>query len=484
MSMINLFCLMAAMMALTVAFGRAAQADDAGTPRVDNHRQANRVRPYEKNPRYWQYKGRPVVLLGGSRKDNLFQIPNLKEHLDLLHSVGGNVIRNTMSDRPAEGYEIKAFKQLDDGKYDLNQWNDAYWERFETMLKLTAARDIIVQIEVWDRFDHARDMWQSDPFNPKNNINYTHQQSQLAAEYPDHPGANKQPFFYTVPELNNNTVVLPYQQKFVDKMLSYSLQYDNVLYCMDNETKGSPKWAEYWAKYIRAQAAAAGVRVELTEMWDAWDVREKMHWVTYDQPELYSFVDISQNSQTPGQKNWDNAQWVWQRLATEPRPINSTKIYGASTGSWLDRGITEAHAVNTFWRNVIGGFASSRFHRPPSGIALTDRAQTQLRSARLLLKELDIFNCKPDAGLTLLTNRAENEAYLTRVDGRQYAVYFTDGGQVGLDLRGVNGTFRGKWLDIERSIWLGDFVAKGGEVIPLQPPKPQQWIALLTISAD
>jgi hypothetical protein len=43
----------------------------------------NRIQPYKQNPRYWQYKGKPVLLLGGTKDDNLFQIPDLKEHLDL-----------------------------------------------------------------------------------------------------------------------------------------------------------------------------------------------------------------------------------------------------------------------------------------------------------------------------------------------------------------------------------------------------------------
>ena len=53
----------------------------------------NRIKPFAENPRYWQYEGEPVLLIGGSREDNLFQIPDLKEHLDLLVSVGGNYIR-------------------------------------------------------------------------------------------------------------------------------------------------------------------------------------------------------------------------------------------------------------------------------------------------------------------------------------------------------------------------------------------------------
>lgn len=61
---------------------------------------ADRIRPYEKNPYYWQYKGEPVLLLGGSWQDNLFNQPiGLERRLDLLTSVGGNYLRNVMSHR-------------------------------------------------------------------------------------------------------------------------------------------------------------------------------------------------------------------------------------------------------------------------------------------------------------------------------------------------------------------------------------------------
>ncbi|WP_194775437.1 hypothetical protein [Pararhodonellum marinum] len=40
------------------------------------------LRPYTGNPAYWRYKGQPVLLLGGSKHDNLFQSDSLREHLD------------------------------------------------------------------------------------------------------------------------------------------------------------------------------------------------------------------------------------------------------------------------------------------------------------------------------------------------------------------------------------------------------------------
>ena len=445
------------------------------------HREAARIQPHSGNPRYWQYRAEPLVLLGGSVKDNLFQIPDLEAHLDLLVSVGGNYIRNTMSDRSDQGFEIVAFGQGADRRYDLSTWNDEYWQRFTDLMRWTSERDIVVQIEVWDRFDHSRGNWETDPFNPASNVNYTCEESDLASEYPNHPGRNEQPFFYTVPALRNNQVVLPFQQAFVDRMLSFSLEYDHVLYCMDNETSGAPEWGAYWSEYIEGRARERGVSVETTEMWDKWDVTSEEHRPTLDHPETYSFVDLAQNSWQLGQTNWDNAQWVRRYIAGAPRPVNSTKIYGADTHAQVEaRGVTTVHAQQTFWRNLIGGFATSRFHRPPSGLGLSEAAQVHIRSARTLTREFDFFRAGPDAQSALLQERQPNEAYLTRVPGEQYAVCFTDGGSVKLDLSGEEGCFCLRWLEAATGQWQNAGTVAAGGRVPLLSPAGGIWVALLS----
>lgn len=87
---------------------------------------ADGIRPYEQNPRFWEYRGEPVWLLGGSDDDNLFQTPDLTRQLDAMQAVGANYIRNTMSDRNDRGFEVYPFLRLASGKYDLDQWNDEY----------------------------------------------------------------------------------------------------------------------------------------------------------------------------------------------------------------------------------------------------------------------------------------------------------------------------------------------------------------------
>ena len=453
--------------AICLASASRAAADNSG-----------RIQPWSKNPRYWQYKGQSVLLLGGSKDDNLFQIPDLKDHLDEMKAVGANYIRNTMSDRHDKGFEVYPFKQLADGKYDLEQWNEEYWKRFENMLRWTAERDIIVQIEVWDRFDYSTDKWPPHPYNPKNNVNYTHEQSGLADRYPDHPAQNKQPFFFATPKQRNNTVVFQYQRRFVDKMLSYSLKHDHVLYCMDNETAGEEAWGAFWAEHIQQRAAAAGKQVCVTEMWDDWDLKAERHRRTLDHPERYQFADVSQNNQKKGQEHWDNFQWVYARIAKQPRPLNTVKTYGADGGRFGNN----RDGLERWWRHVIGGAASARFHRKDSGLGLSDPAKASLRAARKLESLIKLWDVEP--ANHLLSDRENNEAYLAAKPGQAYALYFIDGGTVGLDLKDAPGRFEVHWVEIGTGEWGKRESLAGGAVVKLSAPAKGHWAAAIVKSKE
>ena len=102
--------------------------------------QVSAIEPYANNPWYWAVDGQPVLLLGGSDDDNLFQWPKEKliPQLDRIQSACGNYVSNTMSDRKDGGFEVYPFAQNADGEYDLNEWNPEYWARFETFLEETA----------------------------------------------------------------------------------------------------------------------------------------------------------------------------------------------------------------------------------------------------------------------------------------------------------------------------------------------------------
>lgn len=448
------------------------------SPGIAQHERfgADRIQPYAANPYYWQYEGEPVMLLGGTKDDNLFQIPDLEAHLDLLASVGGNYIRNTMSSRD-EG-NVQPFVQRPDGRYDLDQWNPEYWQRFENMLRWTAERGIIVQIEVWAFHDFYGEWEAFLPWNPTYNVTYTAENTRLKTGSYGSYWDTQHDFFYTVPALHNDTEVLARQQAFVDKILSHTLQYGNVLYCMTNEifTQYSPEWGWYWARYIEAKAAEQGQAVEVAEMFQNHDLNHAQHRATLDHPEIYDFIDISQNSRKLDQEHWDKLQWVRQYIADHPRPINHTKTYGGDAVAWTDG---DVHGIERFWRNIIGGAASTRFHRPPSGIGLNEAAQAHLRSGRMLVEAFDVFTAVPDVESALLLDREPDEAYLTYVPGEQYAVYFPQGGTVRLDLTAAAGPFEVRWLEAATSRWHPAGPVQGGRAVPLTAPGAGNWVVLV-----
>ncbi len=417
------------------------------TPNKTSEKISSPIQPSASHKQYWSMNSDNIMLLGGSVEDNLFQHQNIVAHLDLVKSVGGNYVRNTMSSRD-EG-DVWAFAKNDDGLYNLNNWNEEYWARFDNFLEACSERDIIVQIELWATFDFYRENWDVNPFNPKNNVNYTVERVQIPTEVNSHPTLTENNFFWSIPTQESNLRLLEFQQKFIDKLLSYSLKFDNILYCMDNETSVTSEWGKFWSLYIKKVAKEQSKKIYTTEMWDPWDLDHAAHRETFDHPEIYDFVDISQNNHKTNDAHWDNGLAQIERLKKNNmlRPLNNVKVYGNDGG----RHKTTQNAIESFMRNVLFGAASSRFHRPPSGQGLNDIAQHVIRGTRSYIDQSDFFNAHPSNHL--LSAREENEAFCRAIEGEEYAIYFPSGGQVQLKTTIENGDIFIKWLDILSSEW-------------------------------
>ncbi len=446
----------------------------------------------ERSPWYWNYKGKTVLLLGGSWQDNLFNHPEgLEEHLDLIVSVGGNYLRNTMSHRN-EG-NVFAYERDELGLFDLNRFNEEYWNRFGNFLKLAWDRDMIVQVEIWDPWDMYEDHqsyggWSHNPFNPANNANYTSEESGLPTliNYPPTGQPTEHPFFRTIPLMDDNALILGFQKAYIDKLLSISLRYPNILYCIHNETGEMVEFGDYWTGYVRAGAEQVGVPVHITDMRRSENVRSEDHAHIYDNPLRYTFVDISQNNAWSGlgQGHYNNILYVRERLSAHPRPINNNKNYGAARHG-------EEESVARMGRIIFAGAASARFHRPhpiedPAmmydksdfGLGISPRAQKVIKSLRMATDQLDIALTAPMN--ELLSDREENEAYLLAEPGRQYALYFPDGGSVVLDLSHASGQWNYKWINLDRAEWSDSNQLRAGRNVRLTTPDKGHWIAVLT----
>jgi hypothetical protein len=418
---------------------------------------AERIQPFHENRMYWQYEGQPVLLLGGSNDDNLFQWTGktLTEHLDLMVSVGGNYVRNVMSDRD-EG-NVFAFKKTKDGLYDLNTWNEEYWKRLEFFLEETAKRKIFVHLTLWDQYDlraKGYEMKDTSPWNPKSNINYT--ESEFGQSWED--------FFFTAEK--GNKIVLQYQRRFVSRVLETSLKYGHVLYNICNENFTSFRWDNYWAQFIKETAEAkGGIKAQVTAM--QMDAEATVRQVLGN-PGLYTFADISQNNQDAlglsGTAHMDKVLRLRQFVAAAGEmPLNNVKIYGAENGT-KEAG-SGIEAVQRFWRDLFGGCASVRFHRnhhqnPSWGMGLTEDAQLTIQAARAFSQEFNVFNASPLPGL--LSNVSANQAYCMGNPGVEYAVYLPKGGSVVFDPLIYTEEVEVSWFDVETG------APSGAEIHPVR----------------
>jgi hypothetical protein len=96
---------------------------------------------------------------------------------------------------------------------------------------------------------------------------------------------------------------------------------------------------------------------------------------------------------------------------------------------------------------------------------------------RMLTDEMDIFTCRPHNDM--LSDGQPNEAYCIAHPGREYAVYFPDGGEVDLDVRGLSKPFVVKWLRVLKSEWGEPERVESRNRLKLRCPSQGHWAVLI-----
>jgi hypothetical protein len=244
---------------------------------------------------------------------------------------------------------------------------------------------------------------------------------------------------------------------------------------MDNETSVNSDWGKYWADYIQKKAFLEGKKVYTTEMWDPWNLNHPLHLESIDNPEIFNFIDISQNNHELGDVHWNNALGVFARLQkmNNIRPVNNIKVYGHDGGKHK----TSQDGMTNFVLNVLLGCASTRFHRPGSGLGLNDTAWHFIKSMREITQQEGFFDTQP--GNKVLLERDTNEAYCRMKEGKLYFIYFPKGGEVGLKIadKQTNNTIR--WLDILGSDWKKPTRLDNTGPLTIKAPDNKHWIAVI-----
>ena len=247
---------------------------------------------------------------------------------------------------------------------------------------------MFTQVEIWDGYDimlmddvdddDGNVRWYNHPWNPKNNVNYTTNQTTLPKVWSKGwRDGSQHPFHLTVPDLNDDAIVLEFQKAFIEKVLSYSLQYDHALYQIGNEDWWTAEWTNYWAKFIHRQAEQVGRSVYVARSplkvarWQSDSLPNPDYpgvASVLEFPELYNFADISQTGIEHGESHMRLVRESWEKTQDRPVPLNSSKQYGADTSHPIHWFGDTDEAIDRFVRSIFGGQAAVRFHRYSWGV--------------------------------------------------------------------------------------------------------------------
>lgn len=209
------------------------------------------------NPHYLFYKGKPLVLITsdhhyGAVIDKDF---DYVKYLNYLAGNGMNLTRiypggmfetpdkylpgNPLGPRPgrqllpwAKSAQAGANPLLAEPgqpsyRYDLNKWNQEYFDRLKDFVGFAKKKDIIVEIPFFNGM--YNDCWPLMAMNHENNI-------QNAGQYED-----KECGLFTSTDVRNKDVI-KYQKAYIKKITSELNEFDNLIYdiCDEPSLQGLP----------------------------------------------------------------------------------------------------------------------------------------------------------------------------------------------------------------------------------------------------
>lgn len=192
------------------------------------------------NPHYLNYRNKPVLLItSGEHYGSVINLDfDYKKYLQTLKANGLNYTRifsgtyvgvtdcfaiKSSPLTPEAGRFLAPWKRTNDiglykgeKKFDLNLWNDDYFDRLKDFLNEAKKQDVVVEFSFFCS-TYTDSIWVRNPFNPGNNINLTHAVDRTK-----------------IHTLTDNQIT-NYQLKFVEKVIYELNGFDNLFYEIVNE---------------------------------------------------------------------------------------------------------------------------------------------------------------------------------------------------------------------------------------------------------
>lgn len=424
---------------------------------------------HPENPHYFLFKGKPFVIISSSEHYGAVLNPdfNMIPYLDALQKDGMTYTRlftgtyfeksgsfgiqkNTLA--PAAGKAILPWKRSNEpgavcggNKFDLDKWDENYFSRLKTFVSEAEKREIIVEVTL---FSSVYDNWDTQVWNPENNITIKE----------DIGKKNIQTL--------NNGIAFEYQESVVRKIVRELNGSDNVIYEIQNEP-----WADHTERlepnefFNNRESALDGHEwqksIEITDNssieWqkkiasvivDEENRLKKKHLLAQNYTNFYYQVpEVDKNISIL------NFHYAYPR-AVEKNYHHGKVIGFDETGFAGDADVTYRLQA---WKFIIAGgglfnnldysFATgyedgTAVNKAPGGGSVELRKQLKVLSD--FINSFEFIKMSPDQ---ITVRKASGAvAHALSEQGKQYAIYLSNGSKCDLVLNLPKGNYKGDWV--------------------------------------
>ena len=420
------------------------------------------------NPRYFTDGSGKAIYLTGSHTWNNFQnnevYPEVDfdEYLDFLQSYNHNFIRmwaweqaawdpwsaSQMSVGPVSFLRTGPGDALDGKpKFDLNQFNQAYFDLLRNKVAAAQERGIYVSVMLFEGWSVQKkgqlgNPWQGHPFNKANNINGI--DGDLNGN-----GEGTEIHTLSVPEEITNL-----QKSYVRKVIDTLNDLNNVLYEIGNEMHTrAVEWnyhmIEFIHEYEKSKPKQHPVGMTGAPMENAALFSSPADWISPTGKDGYSSdppaADGSKVIISDVDHVWPKEfqKWVWKSFT---RGLNTAfmDLYGAK--SIGDKDIERDLKWTGNW------------------IGETETVRKNMGYTLKLADRMNLVKMIPHDDLA-------STRYCLADPGSEYVVYQPDGGAFIVNLESFAGkTFSAEWLDPDTGNSAPAAAIKGGSKVTFSPP--------------
>lgn len=429
--------------------------------------------PYADNPRYLARGEVPVFPLGATHQHSwtpisrpqvdllrdLDRLAEVMERIDSPHVVG--FVRCLPYDpwnHPHDGLVevvLQPWKQVGDGRYDLEQFEPRWEARLERFLSAALERNVVVSLEVWDDWSVTRGPggaydpgpghgWNNHAFHPDNNVNYGRS---VLAETTRRCDA---PFYQTIPSRDDNRPVLRLQQRYVSRLVDLAGRYPNVIWNLSNESRASLQWSRYWAEFLRERLPAGRLIGEMpsTNRRDGGgecDPDLNAHMLALD--DRYDVVDVAQ-----GVSRHEFGEEADRQAFGGGERIREVQIRMQEAGRVKPQIVSKDYTnrpgagTTVLWGRFTGGAAAARFHRPSEeqGAPISDFQYQAVERLGRFLAGVEFWTMEPQPDLIARLARESPGANVLGRRGREYIIQLV-GGEGRLEINLEPGRWR-TWM--------------------------------------